>query len=97
MAKVAIEAKPTKLFRHYPFRRKSSENPYEALLRIDTKINSLLDDRQHWLPKVSEYALSVVSHLETEYRLLIVERQKCLEEINQRHSSLMKLKPNVVC
>lgn len=79
--------------RQYPFRRKSEENPYEALERLDKKLVALMDERQHWLKRISPFAINVVNRLEEEYRLLIAERNTLLGEVTERHKELGQVFP----
>lgn len=80
----------------FSFRRKPEENPYEALERLDTKINALMDERHYWLLKASHHAIMFVNKLEKRYRELIAIRTSLLQEIEGRHNSLLELKPNLI-
>ena len=82
--------------RHFSFRRKAEENPYEALERLDTKINALMNERHYWLLRVSRPAIMFVKKLEARYRELIRIRSDLLQEIKGRYNSLLELKPNLI-
>jgi len=84
------------IHRQYTFRSKPDENCYDALCRLDKKLSSLMEDRQCWLVRSSQFAISVVERLEQEYRWLIQERNKLIAEANSRHQELLELNPNVI-
>ena len=80
----------------FPFRRKTDENAYEALERLDRKLDRAKTERHHWISRVSLYALHIVADLEDNIAFLLGERRKLEAEIEERHKSIASLGANVI-
>jgi len=91
---MTIERKK-KAHRHYPFRRKFEETPYEVLKRLDKKLRVARAELPHWRVKISDYAIHVADSIRTEIGLLKQERERLLDEMNQRRQEFLTVFPNV--
>ena len=94
MAKIKEINERHKLRRHYPFRRKFEENPYEAIGRLDKKLSVARAELEHWRFKLSSFEVSVTESIRQEIRLLARDRHILLGEIRQRYQEFLTAFPN---
>lgn len=77
--------------KYISFRRKYEENPYEALARLDKKLQRLQFELSNWITVPTIFGISVTHKLEDNKKLLLAIRDELLKEIEERHNGLRQL------
>jgi len=85
-----------KFLGYISFQRKRDENPYEAIERLDKKLEQVQFNIREWICSPTRFAISQTHKFEENKQFLLKIRELLLLEIDERHEGLVAMADNVI-
>lgn len=85
-----------KFLGYISFQRRRDENPYEAIERVDKKLEQVQFNIGEWICSPTRFAISQTHKFEGNKQFLLEIRRLLLSEINERHEELVAMETNVI-